>query len=201
MPEMSAHAKAFCTSSPYVLLARRLLLPWALRGVRPDGEVLEIGAGSGAMAAALLDRCPRIRLTATDFDDDMVVTAQRRLSPYGERVSVRQADATALPFEDGRFDLVCSFAMLHHVGRWERALAEAVRVLRPGGRLAGYDLVDTRINRLLHVGEHEGVRMAQLDALHAELDRLPVGGMRVRPAFGSFLARFEAVAASAARTG
>jgi ubiquinone/menaquinone biosynthesis C-methylase UbiE len=195
MPEMSAHAKAFCTSSPYVLLARRLLLPWALRGARPDGEVLEIGAGSGAMAAALLDRYPAIRLTATDVDGDMVVKTRQRLSSYGERASVRQADATALPFGDGHFDLVLSFAMLHHVGRWEQALAEVVRVLRPGGRLAGYDLVDTKVNRLLHVGEHEGVRMAQPDALHAELARLPVGDMRVRPAFGGFLARFTAVAA------
>jgi ubiquinone/menaquinone biosynthesis C-methylase UbiE len=130
MPEMPATAKALCTSPPYVLLARRFLLPWALRGVRPDRDLLEIGAGSGAMVAALLDRYPRIRLTATDFDDDMVAKTRQRLSAYGERASVQQADATALPCDDGRFDLVLSFAMLHHVGSWEQALAETVRVLR-----------------------------------------------------------------------
>ena len=52
-----------------------------------------------------------------------------------------QADATDLPFDDGRFSLVLSSAMLHHVVGWEQALSEATRVLRPGGRLVGFDLL------------------------------------------------------------
>ena len=66
---------------------------------------------------------------------------------------MQRADAAALPFPDGRFDLVMSAAMLHHVIEWDKALAEAVRVLRPGGKLVGYDMLNTGPIRLIHVGE------------------------------------------------
>jgi hypothetical protein len=65
-------------------------------------------------------------------------------------------------------------------------------VLRPGGRLVGYDMVDTRASRLMHVGDHEGVRLARPAALRAELERLSLGAVKVRPAFGGVLARFTA---------
>ncbi|PZS26418.1 MAG: SAM-dependent methyltransferase, partial [Pseudonocardiales bacterium] len=48
------------------------------------------------------------------------------------------------------FDVVVSYLMLHHIGNWEAAVAEAVRVLRPGGRFVGYDLIDTAASRALH---------------------------------------------------
>ncbi len=120
-----------------------------LQGERLDGEVLEIGGGSGAMAAELLRKCPDVRLTLTDYDEVMVGTARTRLGEFGERVSVRQADATRLPFADASFDTVVSFIMLHHVIDGEAAVAEAGRVLRPGGRLIGYDLLASRPMQLL----------------------------------------------------
>jgi SAM-dependent methyltransferase len=43
---------------------------------------------------------------------------------------------------DDRFDVVLSFAMLHHVGDWRGAVAEAVRVLRPGGHFVGWCALD-----------------------------------------------------------
>ncbi len=55
----------------------------------------------------------------------MVSTARKTLAPFGGRASVELADAARLPFGDNRFDLVLSAAMLHHVVRWEEALAEA----------------------------------------------------------------------------
>src|SRR5918999_810087 len=142
MPTMSKVEQAFCRGTPWRVVTQRVVLPWALQGVRPRGHVLEIGGGGGAMAAALLADFDDVRLTVTDVDPSMVGVARRRLALHGDRVRVEEADATALPFADGTFDGVLSFIMLHHVLAWERALAEAVRVLRPGGALIGYDLLD-----------------------------------------------------------
>ena len=131
MPEMPATAKKALASSPYQLFTRRVIVPWALQGERPAGEGLEVGAGSGAMTAQLLTAFPAIRMVATDYDGDMVRVARQTMAPFGDRAIVEQADAGALPFEAGRFDFVLSAAMLHHVGDWEKALAEIMRVLRP----------------------------------------------------------------------
>src|SRR5260370_23629068 len=102
-------ATAFCPSAPYQALARRVLLPRALQGVRPHGEVLEIGTGSGAMAAQLLKAHPDVRMVATDYDPDMVSTAAANLAPFGDRARVERAHATPLPFDDGPFHLGLTF--------------------------------------------------------------------------------------------
>jgi 16S rRNA A1518/A1519 N6-dimethyltransferase RsmA/KsgA/DIM1 with predicted DNA glycosylase/AP lyase activity len=65
---MSRVEKAFCRSAPWRAFTRRLVLPCALQGTRLDGEVLEIGAGSGAMAQELLATEPAVTMCVTDFD-------------------------------------------------------------------------------------------------------------------------------------
>src|SRR5438309_8135478 len=121
------------------------------------------------MAAELLAHHDQPSMTVTDFDPEMVDAAAARLAEFGDRVTMRQADATALPFPDESFDAVLSWVMLHHTVEWEKALAEAVRVLRPGGHVVGYDLLSTAPLRLLHRGEHEHevLRMMRLDELRA----------------------------------
>src|SRR2546430_4244692 len=104
MPAMPPFEAAFCRSAPWRLFARRLVLPWALQAVPPRGRVLEIGAGSGAMAAQLLAMFDDITMCVTDFDDAMVTAAAERLALFSDRVECRQADATALPFADESFD-------------------------------------------------------------------------------------------------
>jgi SAM-dependent methyltransferase len=152
MAEMSALLKALATSRPYRAFARRVVLPWALQGMRPAGEALEIGTGSGAMAAQLLSVFPELHIVATDYDPDMVATARQTLAPLAGLASVQRADAADPPFADGQFDLVVPFAMLHHVVDWEQAIADAVRVLRPGGspgrlRRAGHGRVSAVARR------------------------------------------------------
>jgi ubiquinone/menaquinone biosynthesis C-methylase UbiE len=187
---MSRFESAFCRSAPWRFVARRVVLPWALQGLPPAGEVLEIGAGSGAMAAELLASYPGVTMTVTDFDPDMVDVAERRLAAFGDRVTARQADATALPFDDDTFDTVVSWIMLHHTVEWEKALAEAVRVVRPGGHVVGYDLLSTPPLRALHQAEGARFRMMSFGELRHAVRDLPVAQAILSPGLARFVVRF-----------
>lgn len=95
-------------------------------------RVLEIGVGSGT------DFLQWVRAGAEVFGVDLTQTAiettRARLKVYGlSCADLRTADAEALPFEDDMFDLVYSWGVLHHTPDTMRAIAEAVRVTRPGG--------------------------------------------------------------------
>src|SRR5206468_2395705 len=148
---MSRLEAAFCSSRLWDHLAQRRVLPWALSGERlGSAKVVEVGGGDGSMAAQLLRRESGIRLTMVDIDPHMTRRARERLAPFADRADVVEADVTALPFADGEFDVGLSFLMLHHVEGWERAVDELARVVRPGGRLLVYDLLDTRLNRWMH---------------------------------------------------
>jgi len=195
MPEMPPSAKATLTSLPYRLIARRIILPWMLQGVQPTGEGLEIGAGVGAMSAQLLTLYPRFRMVATDHDTELVGMAEQVLAGFGRRASAQRADAAQLPFPDGRFDLVLSAAMLHHVIDWDQALAEAVRVLRPGGKLIGYDMLNTAPIRLIHFGERDTTILLRADQLEAGLAKLELVGLQTRTALGGTVMRFGATKA------
>ena len=192
MPVMSRIEQAWCRSLPWRVFTRRVVFPWAIGDTELDGDVLELGSGSGAMAAALLDRYPTIRLTATDVDPAMRAAATVRLASYGDRVEVRDADATRLPFEDASFDAVLSFIMLHHVIDWEQALAEIARVLRPGGLLAGYDMVESGLSRLTHRLDRSPHRMASVDGLRDRFGELAFDRIAVEPGLARVVARFRA---------
>jgi hypothetical protein len=92
---MVAAARWFCASAPYRLLAGRVLLPWALQGLRPAGDALEIGAGSGAMAAQLLARYPGLMLMVTDYDAGMVSRVPRPGCWQGGAAAVRCSPGSA----------------------------------------------------------------------------------------------------------
>jgi ubiquinone/menaquinone biosynthesis C-methylase UbiE len=186
-------ARWVCTSAPYGLLASRAVLPWAMRGVRLDGQVLEIGCGSGAMAARILRQHRGVALVVTDLDAGMIAAARTRLAAFGGRVTAEYADAADLPFDDGSFDVVLSFAMLHHVGNWEHAVAEALRVLRPGGRFVGYDALNGPLVRLLHWGEGENVRLLRHGEIEKQLTALSVRERRTHNARTGLVVRFCAV--------
>nr|VTP04316.1 Demethylrebeccamycin-D-glucose O-methyltransferase [Mycobacterium riyadhense] len=190
MPTMSRIESAFCRSAPWRVFTRRTVVPWALQGLKPTGKVLEIGAGSGAMAAEILSIYPDIHITVTDFDDTMLAAARRRLAPFGSRATARQADANGLPFGDNTFDTVLSFIMLHHTVTWEQALAEAVRVVRAGGTLIGYDLLSVVPTRILHRLEGAPTRLIRRGELEPALDQLPLADVRLR--HNPLLVRFSA---------
>lgn len=187
---MSRLESAWCRSAPWRTFAQRVVLPWALQGTEPAGHALEIGSGSGAMAEQLLLRHPDLRVTVTDVDPAMVDAAAERLERFGGRAATEKVDATALPFPDDSFDLVLSFVMLHHVIDWEGALREAVRVVRPGGRVVGYDLVASTPFRLLHQVERAAQRMMRVAELRAFAASLDLDDASITPSLGGATVRF-----------
>jgi len=157
---MSVIEQGFCRSAPWRGLARKVILPWALHGLEPQGELLELGAGSGAMADGMARTFPELQLTVTDIDPAMVDAARKHLSTR-PNIRVERADVTDLPFANGTFDVVTSYLMLHHVVEWRRALSEASRVLRPGGVFIGYDLDKTRLATWIHVADRAATRLGR----------------------------------------
>ena len=191
MPVMSAIESAFCRSAPWRSFARRAILPWALDGHSLTGEVLEIGGGSGAMAAGVGRTFPDTRLTVTDVDAAMVESSRSRLASYSN-VTVEVADVTSLPFADDSFDAVTSYLMLHHVIVWVGALAETARVLRPGGVFLGYDLTDTRLARFVHCADGSPHSMIAAAELEEGLADAGFADVEVRTSAGNQLMRFRA---------
>ncbi len=100
-------------------------------------RVLDVGCGTGALAAAAVERWPQVRLTGLDVSAGMLAVAARELAglpaAQRERIALIQAPADALPFADAAFDLVLTSFVLQLVPRPHRALREIRRVLVPGG--------------------------------------------------------------------
>lgn len=191
MPSMSVVEQVFCRSAAWGFVARRGILPWALRGSNLYGDVLELGAGAGTMAIETVRRFPNLRLTATDIDPAMLAAAKQRI-PEGSQVSVQLADVTALPFADQSFDYVVSYLMLHHVIDWEGAVAEVARVLRPGARFIGYDLTKSRAADWVHRADRSPYRLIGVGDFVSGLDEAGFGGVDVATSLGGHVMRFRA---------
>lgn len=191
MPVMSAVERAFCRSAPWGAFAGRVVLPWVLRDVQPSGTLLEIGGGTGVMAAQTLRRFPDLRLTMIDLDPRMVAAARRRLASTSSAVTAVD-DVTELSFGDGTFDVVASYLMLHHVIAWQEAIMQVSRVLRPGGTFVGYDLLDTRAAALVHRLDRSPHRLISLEELRAGMASAGLEIVSAQRRFGlvvRFLAR------------
>jgi SAM-dependent methyltransferase len=102
--------------------------------VKPGVRVLETACGTGIVTERLVARLAgQGTLVATDLNEPMMAHAAQRIAP-GARVEWRQADATALPFDDGSFDaVVCQFGLMFYPDK-ARGVGEAFRVLKSGGR-------------------------------------------------------------------
>lgn len=114
-------------------LERRLLGPRRVQLLAElSGEVLEIGAGTGA---SLPHYRRASRVVLTEPDPAMRRRLTDRLADAAVPVELADASAQALPYPDGRFDAVVATLVLCTVPDLDQVLAEARRVLRPGGRL------------------------------------------------------------------
>ncbi|OBH07511.1 SAM-dependent methyltransferase [Mycobacterium sp. E2699] len=112
-----------------------------LARITADSEVLDAGSGVGGTARYVADHYGS-RVTAVDLTDEYCATNRwlNGLVGLAERITVRQADVTQLPFAAATFDVVLSQHVQMNVPDKARLYSEAHRVLKDGGRLALWDI-------------------------------------------------------------
>lgn len=106
--------------------------PWVqaeIQNAFPSATVLDIGCGAGLLANELARQ--EMKVVGLDASEQSLEIARR----YDATASVdyRRGDANHLPFDDASFDVACAMDFLEHVEQPARIVAEAARVLRPGG--------------------------------------------------------------------
>jgi ubiquinone/menaquinone biosynthesis C-methylase UbiE len=129
-PEFFAHIRPWM--NPYKF-------PWIMDRIEQEAAILkgkhllEIGCGMGYDSLEFLKR--GVRVTATDLTPNAVEITRRHFEVEGVHAEdVRTANALDLPFDDNYFDAVWANGVLHATGDTHRAIQEARRVLKPGGR-------------------------------------------------------------------
>jgi SAM-dependent methyltransferase len=98
------------------------------------GAVLDVGCGTGEITARLAAKYPAASFVGIDLEESHLERARERCAAFGSRVRFETADALALPYGDGAFDLVVCRHVIQAVPDAAGVLAEIRRVLRPGGR-------------------------------------------------------------------
>jgi demethylmenaquinone methyltransferase/2-methoxy-6-polyprenyl-1,4-benzoquinol methylase len=104
---------------------------------RPGQKLLDVAGGTGDVAFRFLKRAPGATATVCDMTESMLIEGQKRADAedMADRLQWVVGDAMALPFADNSFDVYTISFGIRNVTRIPDALAEAYRVLRPGGRL------------------------------------------------------------------
>jgi len=126
--------------------ARARLIPPAERA---GALLLDLGCGGGLLAPHVAGK------GYLHVGVDLVVSGLEQSAAHG--IAPVLADAARLPFADGVADVVSAGELLEHVPDWARVVAEACRILRPGGLLVLDTLADTALSRLVAVRLAEAV--------------------------------------------
>jgi ubiquinone/menaquinone biosynthesis C-methylase UbiE len=133
---MNSVEKAMMNNPVRAALQQHFEMPLLLTmgGRMQGGRALEVGCGRGVGTELILKVSGADRVDAFDLDPDMVARARRRIDRYGDRVRLSVGDVEHIDAEDGAYDAVFDFGIIHHVPDWRSAVREVHRVLKPGGR-------------------------------------------------------------------
>jgi ubiquinone/menaquinone biosynthesis C-methylase UbiE len=176
---MNRFHRWYCRSDRWRRSVENELLPWVLRNLDLGDDVLEVGPGPG-LTTDVLARTTK-HLTAVEIDAQLAAALSKRQDP--QRVTVVQADATALPFPDATFTGAVCFTMLHHVPTQQlqdKLLAEVRRVLRPGAVFAGSDSRPSVLFRAAHL--FDTMQLVDPATLHTRLHAAGFHDAQIRTA-------------------
>ena len=137
----------------------------ALLKLLPPMVIADLGAGEGAFSLLLAQRAKQV--IAVDTSAKMVEVGRQQAKRQGvKNVDYRLGDMEEVPIEDASVDLVFFSQSLHHALHPERAVAEAWRILKPGGRIAILDLTKHRFEeaRELYADEWLGFSEVELES-------------------------------------
>jgi ubiquinone/menaquinone biosynthesis C-methylase UbiE len=127
-------------------------------GERPElleGEILDLGTGTAQIPVEFCRQSPEGRITAADAAIEMLELARYNLElgSATQRVRLDHVDAKSLPYAAGRFSIVMSNSIVHHIPEPATVIREAVRVVMPAGMLFFRDLLrpdrDEEVRRLV----------------------------------------------------
>jgi ubiquinone/menaquinone biosynthesis C-methylase UbiE/biotin operon repressor len=138
----------------------------ALLRLMPPLTIADLGAGEGSFALLLSQRA--VRVIAVDTSARMIEVGREQAARHGvKNLEYRLGDMEEVPIGVGEVDLVFFSQSLHHALHPERALAEAARILSPGGRIVVLDLLKHRFEeaREMYADEWLGFSEAELEAM------------------------------------
>lgn len=100
-------------------------------------QILDVATGTGDVALMAYDMLHPEKITGVDISQGMLQVGREKITKAGlsEMIELRQADSTALPFEDNSFDAITVAFGVRNFQDLEKGLSEMSRVLKPGGRL------------------------------------------------------------------
>jgi ubiquinone/menaquinone biosynthesis C-methylase UbiE len=137
-PELKQRHRAMWASGDFPSMVETFLTPLGPRlveacGIGPGMRVLDVAAGTGNASLPAAQRGARV--TASDLTPELLEVGRRRAEAQGLELDWVQADAEALPFPDGGFDVVMSSIGAMFAPYHQAVADELVRVCRPGGTL------------------------------------------------------------------
>lgn len=162
-------------------------------GLNGDCKILDVGCGTGEISARIAALLPDARITGIDVIPQHLELARIRHANLSDRVQFAEGDAFALAYPDNQFDLTICRHVLQSVQHPEKALAEFIRVTRPGGFLhllpEDYGMIYAHPTRLqtdhfwqngpIEYGNRTGTSLRIGREIYTLLAQLPVTEIRI----------------------